>query len=129
MPKSFQNLEFRILALQEFGPLTNSNSAQITRPRNTDTYVKKPWPNYRTKLDPSSNLVEAATKHSPTLLDETSYRYKLALNLKRKHDANKETKSACSVYDTRAVRGHNDRVKLGKTRMWLTEHTEKGKKK
>ena len=41
--------------------------------------------------------------------------------------ANTQTKSGCSVYDSRAVtEDPNDRVKRGKTREWLEERAEKG---
>ena len=44
--------------------------------------IEQSWIPHPTLLDVN---VEIVAKHYPTLLDETSYLYKLALNLKRKH--------------------------------------------
>ena len=52
------------------------------------------WQNYRTKLDPTLldvNVVIVA-KHYPTLLDETSHRCKLVLNLFWKRGVKTQTK-------------------------------------
>ena len=60
------------------------------------------------------------------MLDETSYRYKLALNLKRKHGAKGNEKALVAFMILELFEDTNDGVKRGKTRECLRARTEKG---
>ena len=65
------------------------------------------WPNYRTKFDPTCNIVGCKCWGSGNTLSNIAtgswFKFKLALNFK--YGASTETKSACSVYATGAVWG------------------------